>query len=76
MKIGKPKLFLMQPEAPGITWAYSWGVTKSMEARWGYIRRAKAKPCPTWAGGWMVFDKNARTFVVDETLQVECSLYF
>ena len=76
LKIGQPKMFLMQPETPGYTWAYTWGVTRSLEARWGYIRSARAKPSPTWAGGWMVFDKNTRTFVVDETLQVECSVSF
>ena len=72
LKIGQPKMFLLQPETPG----YTLGVTRSLEARWGYIRSARAKPRPTWATGWIVFDKNTQAFVVDETLQVECSVSF
>ena len=72
VKTDNPKLFLMQPETPGHTWAYTWGVSRSMEARWGYIRSSRAKPCPTWAGMWMVFDKNKNKFVVDRTLRVRC----
>ena len=72
MKIGQPEMFLIQPETTGYTWAYTWGVSSSMEAKWGYIRSTRAKPCPTWTGMWMVFDKNSKTFVVDDTLQVEC----
>ena len=75
-KIGQPEMFLIQPETTGLTHAYTLGVSRSMQAHWGYIRSARAQPCPMWAGGWMVHDKNSKTFVVDETLKVECSTAF
>ena len=74
VKIELPKLFLMQPETISNTWAYTWGVSRSTDVRWGYIRSARAKPCPTWAGSWMVYDRNLRAFVVDKTLQVACTM--
>ena len=76
IKIGQPEMFLIQPETTGYTWAYTWGVSSSMKAKWGYVRSVRAQPCPTWAGGWMMYDKNTKTFVVDETLKVECSTAF
>ena len=73
LKTGTPAMFLIQPETTNLVWGYTWGVSRSPEAKWGYIRSASNAVCPTMAGKWKVFDKNSQRWVMDQTLKVECS---
>ena len=34
VKVGQPKMFLIQPETTETVWGYTWGVSPSPEARW------------------------------------------
>ena len=66
IKPGSTKpLYLTQPKATGHVWGYTWGVTLSLEARWGYIRSGYSAPCPTMAGQWKVYDKVSKGSVPD-----------
>jgi hypothetical protein len=73
VKPAKKPMFLTQPENTGLVWGYTWGVSLSAEAKWGYIRSGYTSLCPTMAGQWKVFDKDTKRWVVDMTLQVVCS---
>ena len=65
-------VYLNQPEHSGRS-GYSWGVSHSQGARWGYIRSAYTSPCPTRAGVWKVFNRYTKIWVLDSSLQVLCS---
>ena len=65
-------VYLNQPSYRGRS-GYSWGVSQSQLARWGYIRSGYTSPCPTRAGVWKVFNRYTKTWVLDNTLQVLCS---
>ena len=65
-------VYLNQPPYSGRS-GYSWGVSQSQGARWGYIRSGYTSPCPTRAGVWKVFNRYTKTWVLDNTLQVLCS---
>ena len=72
-KSGKQQLYLSLPKSAGQVRGYTWGVSQSPEAKWGYIRSSKGSSCPTMAGQWKVFDRNTKKWVVDNTLQVVCT---
>ena len=67
-----PVRYLSQPQSDKQVLGYSWGVSQTPEAKWGYIRSSKASTCPTMAGKWKVFDKRSRRWLVDNTLKVVC----
>ena len=71
-QVGK-LLYLTKPEPTALIWGYTWGVSLSAKAKWGYIRSGYNAPCPTIAGMWTVFDKITRRWVVDTTLHLECT---
>ena len=73
MKSGTSEIFLIQPETTNLVWGYTWGVSRSPEAKWGYIRSTSSAACPTMAGKWKVFDNSRKRWVMDQTLRVECS---
>ena len=73
VKTGPPKMFLIQPETTEHVWGYTWGVSRSAKAKWGYIKSSSISPCPTMAGRWKVYDQNIKRWVMDKTLLVECS---
>ena len=72
-KPGATPLYLTKPEAKGLVWGYTWGVSQSAEAKWGYIRSRYTSPCPTMGGQWKVFDRDTKRWAVDTTLKVVCS---
>ena len=71
-KMGSPMRYLSQPQSDQQVLGYSWGVSQTPKAKWGYIRSSKAGPCPTLAGKWKVFDKNSKRWLEDTTLQIVC----
>jgi hypothetical protein len=71
-KDSPPIRYLSQPQSDKQVLGYSWGVSQTPEAKWGYIRSSKAGTCPTMAGKWKVFDKGSRRWLVDNTLKVVC----
>ena len=50
-----------------------WGVSTVPRGGWGYIRSAKAAPCPDMAHSWMVYDDKARRWFRDRSLSVSCT---
>ena len=73
VKKGLPKMFLIQPATTPYVWGHTWGVSRSADGKWGYIRSSGFSPCPDMAGKWKVFDKNTKSWVIDRTLLMECS---
>jgi len=71
-KLGSPMRYLSQPQSDKHVLGYSWGVSQTPQAKWGYIRSSKAGPCPTMAGKWKVFDKETKRWLVDKTLKIVC----
>ena len=63
----KQKLFLTKPGR-----GYTWGVARSVEATWGYIRSTRVTPCPATAGPWRIYNKNTLRWNVDNTLRLVC----
>ena len=64
---GNQELFLIKPGK-----GYNWGVSRSREATWGYIRSANETLCPEAAGPWMVYDEDMLRWILDVTLRVVC----
>jgi len=71
-KLGAPIRYLSQPQSDTHVLGYSWGVSQTPKAKWGYIRSSKAGPCPTLAGKWKVFDRDTKRWIEDSTLQIVC----
>ena len=65
--------YLSQPKSDSDVLDYSWGVSPTPEAKWGYISSSKSAPCPTMAGQWKVFHKDTKRWVVDKTIKVICT---
>ena len=72
VKEGNRKLYLSQPVSQSRILGYSWGVSHTPEAKWGYVRSSKASACPDMAGQWKVYDKNMKRWSRDLTLSVTC----
>ena len=73
IKTGTPEMFMIQPETNSQVWGYNWGVSRSSETNWGYMRSASHAVCPTMADKWKVFDKSIKSWVMDQTVRVKCS---
>merc|ERR1712142_210416 len=54
VKITPPTVYISQPEVQknSPVLGYSWGLSKSPQAKWGYIRSTRTGACPTMAGRW------------------------
>ena len=50
-----------------------WGVSTVPRGGWGYIRSAKAAPCPHMAHSWMVYDHRVGRWCRDRSLSVSCT---
>ena len=71
-KTGLMHLYLFQPVPSRAGVVYSWGVSHTPEARWGYVRSGRAAACPGMAGQWKVYDENSKRWTRDMTLFVKC----
>ena len=69
----KQDLFLFKPARESSLHSYSWGVSRSPLARWGYIRSSLAGGCPDMGGRWKVYDGKMNRWAKDITLVVKCN---
>ena len=67
------RIFLYKPERENRTLGYSWGVSHSPLARWGFIKSTLAGGCPDMGGGWRVYDRKMRRWAKDITMIVKCN---
>ena len=72
VKAGQRTLYLSQPVSHSRVLGYSWGVSQTPEAKWGYVRSNKASACPAMEGQWMVYDRKINKWTKDITLSVKC----
>ena len=74
VKITPPTVYISQPEvhknSPVL--GYSWGLSKSPQAKWGYIRSTRTGACPTMAGRWKIYNKISQRWEEDDRLRVRC----
>ena len=67
------RIFLYKPERENHTLGYSWGVSHSPLARWGFIKSTLAGGCPDMGGGWRVYDRKMRRWAKDITMVIKCN---
>ena len=75
-KRGQNQLYISRPKSHSARLLYSWGVSHTPEAKWGYIRSGKTAPCPDMAGEWMVYLRSSKRWTRDTTLSVKCKPRF